>query len=185
MRQDSQHIVDEVLLEYLDGRLEDAAQTNVQLHLSECEACARRVQVFQSIETSLRNLPREHADEALTDRILEQTGISTQGIYRLAGVMAAVMAAVFVGGILLILFSVLGIVPTHASSGDLSFFDAPWKSTSEMINSTVGSVRQLVGGGTIGVSSIITTALSIGVIALLLGLDRALGRWMVRGDGAR
>jgi predicted anti-sigma-YlaC factor YlaD len=179
------HLANEVVRDFLEGEMDEERSREVRQHLHSCEPCAQRVEAIRRIGDALRDLPREKADQRLTERILEQTGISTHRVYRLAGVMAGMMAAVFVGGVLLVIFTVLGVVPLHASADQLSFLDAPWKGMSGLIESSAGGLKQLLGGKVISVSAIITTALSLGVIAVLLGLDRVVGHRLLRGDGAR
>ncbi len=179
------HLTAGEMQDFIAGCLGSDEAAAVRSHLTSCGECASRHRTYRAIESSLRRLPLEHADSALTDQILARVGIVTRKGYRYADVMAGTMAAVFVGGILLLVFGLLGIIPIRTAIGDSSVVTAWWGDIAQQANSVVGSFSSRLGLSAVSISSITLGVLSLGVIAVLLGLDHMLERWMARGNGAR
>ncbi len=185
MNSQNGHLTAGTMQDFIAGRLGSDDAAAARMHLTLCGRCAGRVRAYRAIEASLRSLPLEHADSVMTDRILERAGIADRKAYRYADVMAGTLAAVFVGGILLLVFGILGIVPVHTAIGDSSAVSAWWGDISQQISSSIGSFSSRLGVASVSISSITLGALSVGVIAVLLGLDHVIERWMARGNGAR
>jgi anti-sigma factor RsiW len=171
--------------DFLAGRLRTEDAALVEAHLSSCHACASLVQKYQTIERSLRRLPQEHASRGFTEKVLEQTGLSTPRLYRFADVMAGVMAAMFVGGVLLLIFGLLGIIPITSPTDGASAAATAWNSFRTRADEVVRAIPSSLGFGPVRASSVILTVVSIAVIAVLLGLDHIVERWTARGNGAR
>ena len=185
MRQQSQHITSEALQDFLAGRLGIDDSATFQQHLAACEDCSKRVGVYRQVEQSIRQLPVEHASDMLREQILEEVGVTTQQAYKVAGVMAGFLAALFVGAMLLFIFAVLGIVPIHSSNLDVSSFNSWWSNASTYLTSVMRRATQWLGLDTIGISSMAVAGLSAGVFVVLLALDRLIERQTVRSGGAR
>jgi anti-sigma factor RsiW len=185
MKQQSQHITGETLQDFLAGRLGIDESAAFQQHLAVCEDCSKRVRVYRQVEQSIRQLPVEHASDMLREQILEEVGVTTQQAYKVAGLMAGFLAALFVGAMLLLIFALLGIVPIHSSIVDVSSLNAWWSDTSAYLTSAMRRTTQWLGLDTIGISSMAVAGLSAGVIVVLLALDRLFEWQMVRGGGAR
>jgi hypothetical protein len=185
MKTTGPHLSNDDVRDLLEGGGDEERRDVIRLHLAQCDACARRVEAFQKIGDALRTLPRANADREFTERILERTGIASQRLFGLAGLMAGLMAAVVVGGVLLSLFTLLGVIPIHPGPNQFPVLNESWEGIIRVIGSATGSLQQLVGGKVLATSSVVTTALSLGVVFLLFGLDRVMGHRLLRGDGTR
>lgn len=179
------HLDGESMQDFLAGRLDREDAARVEAHLSSCHACSSLAQNYRTIERSIRRLPQKHAKRGFTEKVLERTGLSTPRLYRFADVMAGVMAALFVGGVLLLVFGVLGIIPITSSAGGVSAAATAWNSVSTRADEIIRSLPASLGIGSVGVPSVILAVVSIAVIAVLLGLDHMVERWIARGNGAR
>ncbi len=179
------HLDGETMQDFLAGRLENEDAARVEAHLNSCNACSGLVRNYRTIERSLRRLPQEHARKGFTEKVLERTGLSTPRLYRFADAMAGVMAALFVGGVLLLVFGFLGIIPITSSGDGVSAAATAWNTFSTRADEIIQSLPASLGIGSIRVPSIILVVVSIAVIAILLGLDHMVERWIARGNGAR
>ncbi|HTY01517.1 MAG TPA: zf-HC2 domain-containing protein [Bacteroidota bacterium] len=180
-----EHLTAGTIQDFLAGRLGEGEEAAVRNHLAICGRCSGRVGNYRLIETSLRKLPIERADDVLIEHILVRTGVSRRTDYRFADVMAGVMAAVFVGGILLVVFGSLGIIPIKTAIGGTAEVSAWMTNASQEVGRILDGFSAKVGVGPVSVSSLTLASLSLGVIGVLLGLDHVIERWMARGNGAR
>lgn len=179
------HLDSEMMQDYLAGRLDSDVTARIEAHVVACESCANRVRTYRVVERALRQLPLEHTGRRFTDKVLEQAGLVTPKFYRLADTMAGVLAALFVGSVLLLVFTLTGVIPLTSSSETGSTITTAWNAVNTRMEDVLQAIPASLGLEQIKLSSVMIGALSVGVILILLGLDHLVGRWMARGNSAR
>ncbi len=185
MNEQHGHLTAAGMQDFLAGCLEGAHLEAARRHLAECRRCSRRLQTYAAIDHALRTMPLERADGAFTERVLERAGVAPRKAYRFADVMAGMMAAVFVGGVLLVVFGMMGIIPVKTAIGDSSAAASWWNDLSRYLSGLLGTLSVRVEIPSVSISSVMLGALSLAVIVVLLGLDHIVERWIARGNGAR
>jgi len=102
-----EHIPQADLQQYADGTLNASEALSIGIHLRACNECARRLELFQSVETGLRRIPLETASGKFTDRVMHAVGLKgAQGFLRLLFVNFLPLAAAFLA--LLVLLGLFG-----------------------------------------------------------------------------
>jgi anti-sigma factor RsiW len=102
----NRHLTDDSIQEYFDDILSPTTRREIERHLADCERCTAALEELQELRIALRSLPRRATPPgdpgaALTgtpEGRTSGTGRSLPGIRTLA--RAAVLAAVFAGGLL-------------------------------------------------------------------------------------
>lgn len=64
------HLTSRELETHVEKESEDIARAAIELHLADCAVCRERTHRAERFESTLRELPREHAPRELTERIL-------------------------------------------------------------------------------------------------------------------
>jgi putative zinc finger protein len=89
---------EELLADYVDGSLGDAARAGVDAHLAECARCRDEVGRARSARAALRGLPQVEAPAGVTSQALREAARSrSDGPPRYARILPIAAAAVLVG----------------------------------------------------------------------------------------
>jgi anti-sigma factor RsiW len=102
----NRHLTDDSIQDYFDGILSPTAGREIERHLADCVECTAALEEVQELRIALRSLPRRATPPGDPGATLTETpegrtsgtGRSSPGIRTLA--RAAVLAAVFAGGLL-------------------------------------------------------------------------------------
>ncbi len=106
------HITNEYLQLFLDGRLVPDERVFVERHMQSCVQCRRAYQSLSLLDASLRVLPVERTKEDFTHLILTKLDISPQipFLFRIVENLAYVFGLFLVLGIMLAAFLVTGVI---------------------------------------------------------------------------
>lgn len=112
------HCSSDQLQGYLDRGLNGEEKSIVQDHLEVCSHCARAYESMSQIDASLRRIRRESVQPEFTHSIMSKIEILSRSPvwYNLLGNVGYFLGLLFVLGIMLVMFTITGVVSTgHVS----------------------------------------------------------------------
>ena len=97
--QDHTHPEENILHEYLDGALSPASRKELESHLADCPACARKLTELRSLFTSLEHLPEVRLQTDLVGSVLSEIepapGAALRWVLALEAAAALLLLAAF------------------------------------------------------------------------------------------
>jgi RNA polymerase sigma factor (sigma-70 family) len=178
------HIADDDLQAYLDGRLEESRVRSLEGHLEKCPPCSLELARARELDQALRRVPLEVTSPAFTASILHTVGLAPGGrgtsrswehlgyAVALMLVLGAMMATFFWTG-------VIGSTPGTESPSRLGVLlqegGGILAGAASSLGSWVVSIFPfLFGKGTLGIS-----LSAVAILLLLAILDRVAGRYLI------
>ncbi|MBI5020288.1 MAG: zf-HC2 domain-containing protein [Ignavibacteriales bacterium] len=69
------HIISEIIQEYLDGVLNTEMKDNIKMHLDECSICRDNLNSFQVVDSALHQMRVENTKPQFTHDVIKRLGI--------------------------------------------------------------------------------------------------------------
>jgi hypothetical protein len=114
MTEPSKHCGDEQLQMLLDGTLKGKEEEDVLLHLQSCSRCTAVFEGFEQTDRGLRRLPLSSTSREFTRRVMDEVMPSghLSLAFRIVENLAYLFAALFVTGIIAVVFIATGVIET-------------------------------------------------------------------------
>ena len=185
MTQTHEHISDDLILELIDGSLGADEMGRVRDHLGHCAVCNAVHESLLRFDTSMRSLPVEGLGPAFTAKVMAQLDLSlgfTRAL-RFLEIVPHILGLTIVLGTMLMVFVWTGVVDASRFSGEEGYFRGVAGEASAYLSGVLGtasgwlsdSLPFVFGSKTIHISISI-----VAVLAILAGIDRGIGRRLVR-----
>jgi hypothetical protein len=105
------HISEDILIEFADGLLDAEKQKETELHLQQCPACRKELEMYRSLSVVMEKGNVLMAPPALVNQVMYQVELhqhimlrkakSRRTAFRFAGIMLGFLAAMFGLGLLI------------------------------------------------------------------------------------
>lgn len=141
------HIHHDRMQEYVDGTLPPGENRAVLAHLDACGTCRATVSALSRLDSALKHLPLERADERLTRTVMNRLDIGRQSdfAYRMISHAGGLVAVLFVAGIVVAVYSFTGVFDAQAASPGESLLGTWSGAVTNFISRAVGTAGSLAG----------------------------------------
>jgi anti-sigma factor RsiW len=147
MTDQTAHIHHDRMQEYVDGTLPPGEQRAVLAHLDDCGTCRVAVSSLSRLDSALKHLPLERADERLTRMVMSRldTGRQSDLAYRMISHAGGLVAVLFVAGIVVAVYSLTGVFDAQTASPGENLIGT-WSGTvTNFISRAAGATGSLAG----------------------------------------
>jgi hypothetical protein len=141
------HIHHDRMQEYVDGTLTPGEHRAVLAHLDDCGSCHAAVSALSRLDSALKHLPLERADERLTRTVMSRLDIGRQSdlVYRMISHAGGLVAVLFVAGIVLAVYSFTGVFDAQAASPGENLIGTWSGAVTDFISRAAGATGSLAG----------------------------------------
>jgi anti-sigma factor RsiW len=184
MTQRNNHVPQDDIQAFVDGRLEREEERAVRNHLSLCRECRESYEGLRAFDSALRRLPLERTTPAFTAGVMHRLGLLPQSrrVTSLAENIAYLAGLLLVLGAMVGIFALTGVLGGGGNASGLSsvadVLGKTSKATARGIDSFTGWLMTFFpfafGKGALSISLVVVLA-----VAVLALVDRAAERLLL------